>query len=192
MSSNFLYDTITLENPRSSFSFIQFLHNRKLLVDFTNLGSMQPPRVLFEEYLQWCAKQFRNETRYDTKVLSVEPAYSGNKKINSWNVFNLNRVTGQRHIHTAKRVVICVDQQPYVPASLASQDLRSVAIHSSRCMTRLNELTNPSCAHVKMAIVGQTQQAAELFDELFDVRADRQVTWLVEDSSLQPEAQSAM
>lgn len=192
MGSNFLYDMITLENPRSSFTFIQFLHDRKLLVDFTNLGSMQPPRVLFEEYLRWCAKQFRNEVRHDIKVLSIEPAYSANKKINNWNVFCLNRATGQRQIHTAGRVVICVDQQPYMPLALARPDLRSAVIHSSRCMTRLNELTNPSCPHVHIAIVGQTQQAAELFDELYDIRADRHVTWLVEDSSLQPEAQTSM
>ncbi|KAK5936708.1 hypothetical protein PMZ80_011079 [Knufia obscura] len=192
MSSNFLYDMITLENPRSDFTFIRFLHGKKWLVDFTNLSSMQPPRVQFEEYLKWCAKQFKDEVRHDTKILSIEPVYSGNKKINSWNVFSLNRATGQRHIHTAEKVVICVDRQPYVPGILAKPELKPAVIHSSRCMTRLNELTNPSAPHVRIAIVGQTQQAAELFDELYDVRADRQVIWLVEDGSLQQEAQTSM
>lgn len=32
MGSNFLSDLVTLENPRSSFTFIRYLHQRKLLV----------------------------------------------------------------------------------------------------------------------------------------------------------------
>lgn len=32
MGSNFLNDLVTLENPRSNFTFVRYLHQRKLLV----------------------------------------------------------------------------------------------------------------------------------------------------------------
>lgn len=190
MSANFLSDLITLENPRSRFTFIQFLHRKKLLINFTNLGLMQPSRGIFEDYLSWCAREFDSQVRHDVEILHIEPSYSQNRKIDGWNVSTRNKSTGQRHLYSSKRVIINAKQQPLIPTVLSRPSLRDSVIHSSQCMTRLSELTHPNATNIHIAIVGQTQQAAELFEELYDVRADRHVSWFVEDATLQPEAQS--
>lgn len=183
MASNFLNDLITLENPRSSFTFIQFLHQRKLLVDFTNLGAMEPSRGLFEDYLSWCAKQFEDDVRYETEALSIEPVYSSNKKISKWNVFSLNRASGQRSIFTAERVVVFAEQEPFIPEVLSHPSLASCLVHSSRCMTKLRHLIKTTCIEARIAIIGHTQQAAELFEHLYDSRADGNVAWFFEGTS---------
>ncbi|KAK5082648.1 hypothetical protein LTR05_006528 [Lithohypha guttulata] len=175
-SHNLLSDLVTLENPRSRFTFIQFLHQRKLLIDYTNLGSIQPPRNLFEDYLQWCAKHFQDNVHFGARVLAVEPVYSSRRKIDGWSIFTEN---GSRKLYTAKQVVFCMSQQPCV-------------VHSSQCMKQLSELTKPERKMVRIAIVGQTQAAAELFNTLYDIRADREVVWLVEQSSLLPYTQSSL
>lgn len=192
MGSNFLSDMVTLENPRSSFTFIRYLHQRKLLVDFTNLGSMYPSRGLFEQYIKWCSRSFQDDVRYSSRILSVEPAYGNDRKIAAWNVFTSNTEDGSRIIYTAKRVIICMSQQPLIPTILSGPSLGRSVAHSSKSAQQVEDLTQAHRRGVRIAITGQTQQAAELFEQLYDTRAERQVTWLVEDETLRPEASVAL
>lgn len=147
---------------------------------------MQPSRELFERYIVWCSKAFNGDVRFGSRILSIEPVYTSTRRIDGWNVFTANRDDGSHTLYTAKRVVVCMSQQPSMPAVVANPKLEGLVCHSSNSSKRVAELTQPSLSGVRIAIVGQTQQAAELFEELYDVRAGRQVTWLVEDETLRP------
>lgn len=184
MGSNFLNDLITLQNPRSRFTFIQFLHSRKLLVDFTNLGLMQPSRDIFGDYLSWCASHFESEARYGSQITSIEPVFSNKRKVGRWNVTARNQETGQRTLYTAKRLIVSVEQRPELPSVLLKPSLGQAVVHASRCMNRVADLTRPEAPPVRIAIFGQTQEAAELFMDLYDIRSDREVFWFVEGQSL--------
>src|SRR5580692_6700146 len=53
---SFLKDLVTLRNPLSRFSFINYLHSAGKLDDFVNMGSFLPFRLEISDYLQWVAK----------------------------------------------------------------------------------------------------------------------------------------
>src|SRR5262245_15204869 len=50
---SFLKDLVTLRNPRSKFSFLNFLHDQNRLDEFVNLGTFNPFRWEISDYLQW-------------------------------------------------------------------------------------------------------------------------------------------
>src|SRR5439155_1020642 len=52
---SFLKDLVTLRNPCSEFSFVNFLHATGRLDDFVNLGNLWPYRSEISEYLSWVA-----------------------------------------------------------------------------------------------------------------------------------------
>ena len=53
---SFLKDLVTLRNPLSRFSFVNYLHSMGRLDDFVNMASFLPFRLEISDYLQWVAK----------------------------------------------------------------------------------------------------------------------------------------
>ncbi len=51
MQITFVKDLATLRNPRSQFTFLNYLHNKNRLVQFTNLGTFLPQRIEYEDYM---------------------------------------------------------------------------------------------------------------------------------------------
>src|SRR5829696_7673232 len=52
---SFLKDLVTLRDPRSKFSFLNYLHSVDRLNEFVNLGTFTPYRMEISDYLQWVA-----------------------------------------------------------------------------------------------------------------------------------------
>lgn len=73
MQVAFAKDLATMRNPRSDFTFLQFLAERARLADFVNRGSMNPLRVEFVEYLRWAAAKLRDDVTYGARVETVTP-----------------------------------------------------------------------------------------------------------------------
>ncbi|KAH9826480.1 L-ornithine 5-monooxygenase protein pvdA, partial [Teratosphaeria destructans] len=73
MQITFIKDMATLRNPRSRFTFINYLHEKDRLVQFTNLGTFLPQRIEYEDYMRWCAGHFDEVVDYGRDVQSVTP-----------------------------------------------------------------------------------------------------------------------
>src|SRR6202046_3159822 len=54
---SFLKDLVTLRNPQSEFSFLNYLYSVGRLDAFINMASFTPYRVEISEYFQWAANQ---------------------------------------------------------------------------------------------------------------------------------------
>ncbi|WP_253261621.1 SidA/IucD/PvdA family monooxygenase, partial [Pseudomonas aeruginosa] len=61
---SFLKDLVSLRNPTSPYSFVNYLHKHGRLVDFINLGTFYPCRMEFNDYLRWVAGHFAEQSRY--------------------------------------------------------------------------------------------------------------------------------
>ncbi|WP_447532133.1 SidA/IucD/PvdA family monooxygenase, partial [Pseudomonas aeruginosa] len=55
------------------YSFVNYLHQHGRLVDFINLGTFNPCRMEFNDYLRWVSGHFAEQSRYGEEVRSVEP-----------------------------------------------------------------------------------------------------------------------
>ena len=55
MQISFLKDLATLRDPRSKFTFLNYLKTKNRLVPFTNLSTFLPLREEYNDYMSWCA-----------------------------------------------------------------------------------------------------------------------------------------
>src|SRR5450830_1374056 len=76
---SFLKDLVTLRNPTSPYSFVNYLKAHNHLVDFINLGTFYPCRMEFNDYLRWVAESFTRQSAYGQTVTAVEPVNNQGK-----------------------------------------------------------------------------------------------------------------
>ncbi len=158
---SFLKDLVTLRNPRSKFSFLNFLHDQKRLDEFVNLGTFHPFRWEFSDYLQWVAKSLDQvRIRYDAKVQSIEPARGADGTITGW----IATLTDGDTIR-CRDLVVGGGRDTHVPDVFADLPPDRL-IHSAQYRRRIAEL--PADAPLRAVVVGGAQSAAEMFMALHD------------------------
>ena len=73
MQVSFLKDLVTMRDPTSPRSFLNYLQGQGRLADFINNKSLFPSRVEFHDYLEWCAADVRHLVSYGTRAVAVHP-----------------------------------------------------------------------------------------------------------------------
>ncbi|KAI4203068.1 MAG: hypothetical protein LQ350_002116 [Teloschistes chrysophthalmus] len=186
MQISFLKDLATLRNPRSQFTFLNYLHSNNRLVAFTNLSTFLPFREEYNAYLTWCASHFDRYVRYGQETISIDPHNGPNGKVESWQILSRDATTREITIIKARHVVIAVGGSPKMPPSLSSPTPEGAIIHSSSYVTTIPKvLADKNCNH-RVAIVGGGQSAAEIFNNLQQNFENVFVTLYVGDSALRP------
>lgn len=187
MQISFIKDLATLRDPRSSFTFLNYLHNKGRLIDFTNLGTFLPPRVEFEDYMRWCAQSFEDLVAYGEEVVKVIPGQSGvgekNAVVDFFTVISRNVDTGIVTSRKARKVVIAIGGFANVPP-VFPQDPR--ILHSSQYCTVVPTLLDDHSKPYSIGIVGSGQSAAEIFHDLQQQYPNSRTTLIMRDSAFRP------
>lgn len=192
MQITFIKDLATLRNPKSDFTFLNYLHSRQRLVHFANLGTFLPLRLEYEDYLRWCADWFAEVVHYNQEVLDIIPedSLSTNGTINSFLIRSRESVTGAINTYRARHVVISVGGKPNMPHSLPLNHPR--IIHSSAYAQFdpriLKENQNPP----SFAIIGSGQSAAEIFNDLRSRYPYAKTSWIIRGAALRPSDDSPL
>jgi L-ornithine N5-oxygenase len=181
---SFLKDLVTLRNPTSPFSFVNYLKQHGRLVDFINLGTFYPCRMEYNDYLRWVAGQFAEQSRYGEEVTAIEPVLHKDK-VQALRV--LSRDTqGQHHVRTTRSVVVSPGGTPRIPEAFASLKNDDRVFHHSHYLERMGR---QACVHgkpMRIAIIGGGQSAAEAFIDLNDSFPSVQVDLILRGSALKP------
>lgn len=191
MRTSFLDDLITVRNPCSEFTFVNYLHAVGQLVTFTNLADIKPSRYQYSQYLTWCASHFKDQVVYGKKVLLVEPVYHENGIVAQWKVVTRDVVSNKTQAMFAKHVVSAVGKQPTIPKSLSSPGLSGQVLHASDCLENLESLLEPTQKSRHIALVGDGQQAAEIFLKFHTELSPHKITWFTRESVLRPRSDTA-
>ncbi|MEU9508445.1 SidA/IucD/PvdA family monooxygenase [Micromonospora sp. NPDC048170] len=152
----FLKDLVTLRNPRSQYSFVNYLHSTGRLDDFINLGSALPFRLEVSAYLQWVAKSLeRVQVEYGRSVTEITPVSSRDDGVSDrWRVqFDTGEVV------RCENVVIGIGRAPEIPAAFRGLPADRV-VHSTEFTSRVAQLTPEAVRRV--VVVGGAQSAAEM------------------------------
>jgi L-ornithine N5-oxygenase len=154
---SFLKDLVTLRNPRSQFSFVNYLHSIGRLSDFINMGNFWPYRVEISDYLQWVASTLSRVTIECSRTcVEVLPERDEAGAITGW----LTTLADGSTIHS-RYLVMAVGRDAYVPPVFAGLP-RQHLVHSTEYLERMAEL--PKDVPYRVAVIGGGQSAAEMFD----------------------------
>lgn len=190
MQITFMKDMATMRNPRSEFTFLNYLHQKDRLIEFANLNTFLPARVEYEDYMKWCASYFEEVVSYSQEVVKVMPEKSANGEITTFNVISRNCQTGRTESRRTKHVVIASGGRPNIPKPFPSNHPR--VIHSSRFSYISKQVLKDHQAPYKVAVVGNGQSAAEIFDFLHANYPNCETRMLIKGGSLRPSDDSPL
>ena len=150
----FMADLVTLADPTSPYSFLNFLKQSGRLYRFYIRENFYPLRAEYNQYCQWVAGQL-DSVRFGTDVLDV--AYDDG-------VYRLS-VQGPdgAEVLRSRRLVLGTGTSPYIPASCAGVvDGGGLVLHNAEYLSRKSEVQSKR----SITIVGSGQSAAEIYYEL--------------------------
>jgi lysine N6-hydroxylase len=155
----FMADLVTLADPTSPYSFLNFLKQTGRLYRFYIRENFYPLRAEYNQYCQWVAGQLRS-VRFGTAVLDV--TYDAG-------VYRLS-VEGPEGpgVLLARRLVLGTGTAPHVPAACdgiveaAASGDGGLVLHNADYLSRKSELQSKR----SITVVGSGQSAAEIYYEL--------------------------
>jgi L-ornithine N5-oxygenase len=188
MESPFMYDLATLRNPRSAFSYVNYLLARDRLVEFANSDRLNPLREEFEDYVRWCAEQFKDEIRYGNEVVVVAPETEA-EAVKRWKVV-IKDNAGKTYVVRARSIVA---PSPSRAAGSAAQPLPTVDFLAGQRIismddypARRNELRGANEPPLNITVVGSSQTTTEVLDDLLSCLRLGNITIVTEAESLAP------
>ncbi|GAA2957292.1 lysine N(6)-hydroxylase/L-ornithine N(5)-oxygenase family protein [Streptomyces enissocaesilis] len=149
LQTPFMSDLVTMADPTSPYSFLNYLKEKGRLYSFYIRENFYPLRTEYNDYCRWAAAKLSN-IRFGQTVASVE--FDAGSE--------LYVVRTQDATYRARHLVLGTGTPPYIPD--ACQDLGGDFIHNSRYVSGKEALQ----AKKSITLVGSGQSAAEIFYDL--------------------------
>ncbi|MFE4000278.1 lysine N(6)-hydroxylase/L-ornithine N(5)-oxygenase family protein [Nocardioides sp. YIM B13467] len=161
----FLADLVTMADPTSRFSFLNFLKQTGRIYPFYIRENFLPHRREYNQYCQWVAERL-DSVRFGQQVTSVE---------HDGHTYLVTTASGETH--RTRRLVLGTGTTPRVPECAAEAvAAEGPALHSSEYLARKDELVTRR----SITVVGSGQSAAEVYLDLLTAQPDHdyQLAWL--------------
>lgn len=158
---SFLKDLVTLRDPTSRFSFLNFLHKTGKLEGFINLQTFNPYRREISDYLQWIADNLtKTRIRYGSNVTRVQPELTDDGEICAWLVS-----TEKGEEYRAKKLVFGAGRDINIPEAFKKLGQDRVT-HSSNYLTSLEGIDKARVNNI--AVIGGAQSSVEIYQSCLE------------------------
>lgn len=155
IQNNPLRDLITPVNPRSMYTFVNYLHQTGRFWRYLNLGTHYPLRKDFFGYVSWVASQMPN-VQYDTEIRDIHVERANGESL--W------RITDTRgNTYGARRLVLGTGRKLHIPDIPGLQECEHI-VHLTQYLPAVRKL--PRGANV--AVLGGSQSAVEIALDLLN------------------------
>ncbi|MGW9025094.1 lysine N(6)-hydroxylase/L-ornithine N(5)-oxygenase family protein [Streptomyces sp. NPDC055722] len=148
LQTPFMSDLVTLADPTSPYSFLNYLKEQGRLYSFYIRENFYPLRVEYDDYCRWAASKLRS-IRFGTTVTEV--TYEDE-------VYVVRTQTGDTY--RARHLVLGTGTPPHIPE--ACRGLEGEVVHNSRYLDHRHRLQ----AMDSITLVGSGQSAAEIYYDL--------------------------
>ncbi|MFF7983349.1 lysine N(6)-hydroxylase/L-ornithine N(5)-oxygenase family protein [Streptomyces sp. NPDC007901] len=148
LQTPFMSDLVTLADPTSPYSFLNYLKEKGRLYSFYIRENFYPLRVEYDDYCRWAANRLTN-VRFGTTVTEVR--YEDGRYLVT---------TAAGETYRARHLVLGTGTPPHIPA--ACQGLGGDFIHTSQYLRHKEELQSKE----SITLVGSGQSAAEIYYDL--------------------------
>ncbi|KIE05688.1 L-ornithine 5-monooxygenase oxidoreductase protein [Candidatus Jidaibacter acanthamoeba] len=158
IQNNPIRDLISIKDPRSKYTFINYLHENNKLVKYLNLGLKFPLRREYALYVEWCASHFKKYVDYNKKVNEITLI-----KINGENIYKIK--VGTNEIYHSRSLVLGTGRMPHIPKEY--ENLSNLRIfHLTSYLSSLAKFEHNRIDNYKIAVIGASQSAVEIILDL--------------------------
>lgn len=155
IQNNPLRDLITPVNPRSMYTFVNYLHQTGRFWRFLNLGTHYPLRKDFFGYVSWVASQMPN-VRYNTDIRDIHVERADGEAL--WCITD-----AQGNTYHARRLILGTGRKEHVPEIAGLQESEHV-VHLTQYLPAVRKLP----AGASVAVLGGSQSAVEIALDLLN------------------------
>ncbi|MFG3657358.1 lysine N(6)-hydroxylase/L-ornithine N(5)-oxygenase family protein [Streptomyces sp. NPDC047706] len=148
LQTPFMSDLVTLADPTSPYSFLNYLKEKGRLYSFYIRENFYPLRVEYDDYCRWAANKL-SSVRFGTTVTEV--TYEDE-------LYVVRTEAGE--VFRARQLVLGTGTPPHVPD--ACEGLGGDFLHNSRYLHHKAELQRKE----SITLVGSGQSAAEIYYDL--------------------------
>lgn len=149
-----LRDLVTPRNPRSKYTFVNFLFEQGRLFEHLNLPLHHPFRVEYAQYITWVAGHFSHLVNYSSEVVSVRPVVEDDL-VHFYEVACRNG-----DVFLARSIVLAPGRTPRIPKPFQkTSDPRIV--HLTQFLSAFNQIKQ-KISRPRVAIIGGSQSSVEL------------------------------
>ncbi|WP_151774141.1 lysine N(6)-hydroxylase/L-ornithine N(5)-oxygenase family protein [Streptomyces abyssomicinicus] len=155
LQTPFMADLVSLADPTSPFSFLQYLKEKGRLYPFYIRENFYPVRAEYNDYCRWAAAQLPS-VRFGHRVEKVE----FDEVEGVYVVTSTRQGAGGQVQHRGRHLVLGTGTPPHLPP--ACRDLPGDAVHNSLYLQHKSVLQ----AKESVTVVGSGQSAAEIYYDL--------------------------
>ena len=161
MQISFMKDLCFLRNPTSAYTFVSYLHHQQRLARFANLRDFNPSRKEFDDYLRWVAAQFKDITRYASRVEAIIPVQHQGR-VTHLDVRVRNTLTQDMSTLRTRNIALAIGGKAVVPVPYEHPHV----FHSSAFLEKISryEPKKPK----RFLVIGAGQSSAEIYRYLID------------------------
>lgn len=173
-------DLVSLRNPRSRFTFINYLFENGRLLEHLNVPMEFPLRKEYARYVTWAAGHFGHLVDYGVHVTGV----TVDRDADGRPLYTVTTSIGETH--QARALVVGTGRAPYIPEPFDAVDSSRV-FHLTRYLPSLRALgmgEEDEAAPRAVTVVGGSQSAVELTLDLARRFPRARVTTLVRSVTL--------
>ncbi|MFM9921530.1 SidA/IucD/PvdA family monooxygenase [Variovorax sp. H27-G14] len=159
-----LRDLVTPSNPRSRYSFTNFLHEHDRLFEFLNLGITYPLREEYAQYVRWAADAFKDNVRYGVEVEEItvgDDVTQGGRRANVPGKGAHYVVRTSQGVFQARTLVVAPGRSPNIPQVFEPLMGREV-FHLTQYRPRIEALMPLLSKGGAVAVVGASQSGVEI------------------------------
>ena len=165
---SFLKDLVTLRNPRSRFTFLNFLKETGKLDEFVNLGTFTPLRLEISDYLEWAGRSVEKSSHsFDHECVDIS-GIEENGRIVGWR----SKFSNGGEVNSSD-LVVSVGRDLNVPAEFKSLP-KELVFHSENYLYGIKSHRHRK--GLRVAVIGSAQSAAEVFKSLHSDLEDSRPT----------------
>jgi L-ornithine N5-oxygenase len=175
---HFLRDYASPRNPRSRFSFTNYLKDTGRFYPFTLMANYVT-RQEWSEYTLWTVRQLDQNVRYHSEVLDISPC--GDDRVTAAAVQYRDVRTGRIGETLARNVMISTGHVPYMP-ELFEPHAGERVFHSSGYLTKVEGFDRET--PLRIAVIGAGQTAGEIFLHLAQSFPNAQLYSLARNSGI--------
>lgn len=160
LQNSFLKDLITLHNPKSHFTFLNYLSQHGRIEDFVNRRCFFPSREEITDYMRWAALFFAKQVWYNTAALQIRPTTDGRIEIECQHAItkNIARLS-------CKFLILGMGAAPFIPPDLF---FPCRATHTAEISHWLSEQRFARDTEASFTVLGGGQSSAEVVYHLLE------------------------
>lgn len=154
---SFLKDLVTLRNPQSRFSFLNYLRVQGQLDEFVNLSTFNPYRWQLSAYQQWVADELEHvRFQFNARTTHIAPRHAEDGSVQGWVA-----VLSDGSRINCRDLVIGIGRSARIPEVFDDLPVERV-VHSTQYGGRMDQLPAEARPH-RPVVIGGAQSAAEMF-----------------------------